>query len=98
MPVISTKEGYVSELNAELVGKAGVELGIGRKSKEDVIDSRLGFVFVKKYGDKVEENEVLAYVHADTAEKADAAIEAIQSAYRFSSDPVSKKKNVLDII
>ena len=56
------------------------------------------FVFVKKYGDKVEENEVLAYVHADTAEKADAAIEAIQSAYRFSSDPVSKKKNVLDII
>lgn len=98
MPVLSTKEGYVSELNAELVGKAGVELGIGRKSKEDVIDSRLGFVFVKKYGDKVEENEVLAYVHADTAEKADAAIESIQSAYRFSSDPVSKKKNVLDII
>ena len=98
MPVISTKKGYVAELNAELVGKAGVELGVGRKSKEDVIDSRLGFVFVKKYGDKVEENEVLAYVHADTAEKADVAIEAIQAAYRFSEEPVSKKKNVLDII
>ena len=98
MPVISTKKGYVAELNAELVGKAGVELGVGRKSKEDVIDSRLGFVFVKKYGDKVEENEVLAYVHADTAEKADDAIEAIQAAYRFSEEPVSKKKNVLDII
>ena len=98
MPVIAKQEGYVSELNAELVGKAGVELGVGRKSKEDVIDSRLGFVFVKKYGDKVEENEVLAYVHADTAEKAEVAIDNIQSAYIISKEPVSKKKNVLDII
>ena len=98
MPVIAKQEGYVSELNAELVGKAGVELGVGRKSKEDVIDPRLGFVFVKKYGDKVEENEVLAYVHADTAEKAEIAIDNIQSAYVISKEPVSKKKNVLDII
>ena len=98
MPVIAKQDGYVSELNAELVGKAGVELGVGRKSKEDVIDSRLGFVFVKKYGDKVEENEVLAYVHADTAEKAEVAIDNIQSAYIISKEPVSKKKNVLDII
>ena len=98
MPVISKEEGYVSELNAELVGKAGVELGVGRKSKEDVIDPRLGFVFVKKYGDRVEENEVLAYVHADTAEKAEIAINNIQSAYIISKEPVSKKKNVLDII
>ena len=98
MPVIAKQEGYVSELNAELVGKAGVELGVGRKSKEDVIDPRLGFVFVKKYGDKVEENEVLAYVHADIAEKAEIAIDNIQSAYVISKEPVSKKKNVLDII
>ena len=98
MPVMSKKSGYVSELNAELVGKAGVELGVGRKSKEDKIDPRLGFVFVKKYGDKVEENEVLAYVHADTAEKAEVAIDNIQSAYIISNESVSKKKNVLDII
>ena len=98
MPVISNKSGYVSELNAEKVGKAGVELGVGRKSKEDVIDPRLGFVFVKKYGDKVEENEVLAYVHADTPEKADIAIDNIQEAYKITKDPVSKKRNVLDLI
>ena len=98
MPVISTVSGYVSELNAELVGKAGVELGVGRKSKEDVIDSRLGFVFVKKYADKVEENEVLAYVHADTIEKAETAIENIQVAYRITKEPVSRKRNVLEII
>ena len=52
----------------------------------------------KKYGDKVEENEVLAYVHADTAEKADAAIEAIKEAYTFSNELLSKKRNVLDVI
>ena len=98
MPVISTKDGYVAELNAEIVGRAGVELGVGRKTKDDVIDPRLGFVFVKKVGDKVEENEVLAYIHADTAEKAEIAIESIASAYVISSDVVTRKRSVLEVI
>ena len=98
MPVIAKNEGYVFELNAEIVGKAGVELGVGRKTKDEVIDPRLGFVFVKKIGDKVAENEVLAYVHADTVEKAEKAIETIQTAYRITQEPATKKRNVFAVI
>ena len=98
MPVIAKSEGYVYELNAEIVGRAGVELGVGRKTKEDVIDPRLGFMFVKKVGDKVEENEVLAYVHADTVEKAETAIETIQTAYRITIEQPDKKRNVFAVI
>ena len=98
MPVIAKNEGYVFELNAEIVGKAGVELGVGRKTKDEVIDPRLGFVFVKKIGDKVAENDVLAYVHADTVEKAEKAIETIQTAYRIKQEPATKKRNVFAVI
>ena len=38
MPVLSEEDGYVEELHAGKVGKAGLELGIGRKQKEDPID------------------------------------------------------------
>ena len=69
-----------------------------RKTKEDVIDPRLGFMFVKKVGDKVEENEVLAYVHADTVEKAETAIETIQTAYRITIEQPDKKRNVFAVI
>ena len=45
------------ELDAEKVGKAGLELGIGRKRKEDPIDYRVGLIFNKKIGDKVEKED-----------------------------------------
>ena len=98
IPLLSDKSGYVHELNAEKVGKAGVELGIGRKTKEDQIDLRLGFVFVKKIGDKVKENDILAYIHADTPEKADAALDNIRDAYVIGDEAIPKKKNILEII
>jgi len=98
VPVVSQREGYVQSLNAEVVGKAGVELGVGRKKKEDSIDPRLGFIFVKKTGDYVDDNEVLAYVHAPDAEKAEEAVNKILEAYDISSLRQIKKNNILEVL
>ena len=96
-PVLAEKNGYVEELDAGKIGKAGLELGIGRKRIEDTIDFRVGIIFDKKMGDKVEKGEVLAYVHAAQAEKAEACINEIKEAYKISSKRVSKK-NIIEII
>ena len=98
VPVVSRREGYVQSLNAEVVGKAGVELGVGRKKKEDSIDPRLGFIFVKKTGDYVDDNEVLAYVHAPDAERAEEAVNRILEAYDISSLKQIKKNNILEVL
>ena len=97
MPVLSEESGYVEELDAEKVGKAGLELGIGRKRKEDSIDYRVGLIFDKKVGDKVEKDEVLAYVHANSPEKAIECVDAIKAAYKIGNRKISKE-NIIEII
>ncbi len=96
-PVLSEQYGYVEELNAEKVGKAGLELGIGRMKKEDTIDSRLGILFEKKIGDIVKKGDVLAYVHASSPEKANECVNKILSAYKIGSRK-EIKKNIIEVI
>lgn len=96
-PVISEKDGFVEELNAYKVGKAGVSLGIGRLVKTDSIDYRVGFKFEKKVGDRVQNGDILAYIYANSPEKAVEAIEAIKDAYKIGNDELHKK-DILDII
>ena len=97
MPLISEQEGYIERLNAGIVGKSGVELGIGRKRIEDEIDPRVGITFNKKIGDKVSKGDILAYVHANSAEKAIECIENIKKAYKIGNLMI-KKKNIIEII
>lgn len=97
MPVLSEESGFVEELDAGKVGKAGLELGIGRKRKEDEIDYRVGLIFDKKVGDEVEAGEVLAYVHANSPEKAIECVEAIKDAYKIGNRKISKE-NIIEII
>jgi pyrimidine-nucleoside phosphorylase len=97
MPVLSEKEGFVEELDAGKVGKAGVLLGIGRINKEDSIDSKVGLIFEKKIGDNVKKDEVLAYVHASSKEKAIECVENIRNAYRIGNKKIVKK-NIIEIM
>lgn len=97
MPVLADKSGLVEELDAGKVGRAGLELGIGRKQKEDPIDPRVGLIFSKKVGDQVEKGEVLAYIHANSPEKAMECVEKIKNAYKIGDKKIIKK-NIIEII
>lgn len=96
-PVIADKDGYIEELDAGKVGKAGLELGIGRIHKEDSIDYRVGLIFMKKIGDEVQKGDVLAYIHAASPEKADNCVTDIKNAYVIGNKKISKK-NIIEII
>ena len=96
-PIISDENGYIEELDAGKVGKAGVELGIGRMHKEDSIDHRVGIVFSKKIGNKVEKGDVLGYVYATSPEKADKCVFDVLNAYKIGNKKI-KKENIIDII
>ncbi|MBR3614725.1 MAG: thymidine phosphorylase [Clostridia bacterium] len=97
MPVLSDDFGFVEKLDAGKVGKAGLELGIGRKKKDDSIDYRVGLIFDKKIGDEVKIGDVLAYVHAASPEKAIECVEAIKEAYTIGNRKISKE-NIIEII
>ena len=97
MPVLAKKKGYVEELDAGKIGRIGVELGIGRVNKDDIIDPQVGFVFEKKIGDQVEVDDILAYVHSNSFEKATACIDKVYNAYKIGNKKVLKK-NIIEIL
>ena len=97
-PVISDKNGWIQELNAEKVGKISIELGAGRKAKEDEIDRRVGIILCKKIGDKVQEGEVLAYIHASHSKNIDELVQNLKSAYKIVNQAVNKEKTIDEIM
>lgn len=81
IPVNSDREGFVTKIHAEKIGIIAMELGAGRATKEDVIDLAVGIVLNKKRGDKVSKGEPIAYVHANSMEKAEKAVKHILNNY-----------------
>ena len=54
-------------------------------------------MFAKKIGSKVKKGDVLAYVHANSPEKAEICVERIKNGYKIGNKKISKK-NIIEII
>lgn len=91
----STRSGYIKKINALEIGKLARVLGAGRLTKDDIIDSKVGFVLNKKVGDFVQENETLITVYYDKKMVKD---EDILNCFEITSDKVEKPKLILEII
>lgn len=59
----SIKEGYVTNINAEEIGKISLTLGAGRLKSDDDINPMVGVVLNKKVGDYVSEGDILGYIY-----------------------------------
>ncbi len=63
-PFPAKSAGTVKRMDAELIGRASVILGAGRRRTNDPIDFAVGFSQIKKIGEKAEANEPLFIIHA----------------------------------
>jgi pyrimidine-nucleoside phosphorylase len=86
--VPAPRSGYLSEINARIVGETAVELGGGRAQKGDPIDYAVGVVLHHKVGGFVEAGKPLFTIHANDAGKLENAREGLFTAHRWSNDPV----------
>ncbi len=59
----ATDGGVVERMDAREVGLAAMELGAGRRTKEDDIDPAVGLVLHKKRGDEVRRGEPVITIH-----------------------------------
>lgn len=57
--VKANKAGFIKMFQNEQIGLLLIELGGGRKSKTDIIDHAVGFMFEKKIGDQVKKGDVI---------------------------------------
>jgi pyrimidine-nucleoside phosphorylase len=96
--VTTPRDGVVSRLGALAIGVAALELGAGRRTKEDSIDHAVGVVCRKKRGDAVAAGDILAEVHARDEESASAAVEAVSAAYELGDEPPPGHAILLDVV
>lgn len=61
--IVAEESGILVAIDALKVGELSVELGAGRKTKDDVIDPKVGIVLKKKLGDPVEVGDTLCTLY-----------------------------------
>ena len=84
-PVTARAAGYVARADALEIALAGKALGAGRDTKSAPIDLAVGVVLNKKIGDPVKAGELLAVIHARTAEAAANVTYRIAAAFTVAS-------------
>ena len=73
-------------------------LGAGRETKESVIDPAVGLVLEKKTGDAVKRNEILGYLYYREEKRAEEALEILNRAIDYDTEPVEAPRLILDIV
>lgn len=66
--VKATESGYITKMDAEMIGSSSVILGAGRVKKDDSIDFSAGIILHRKTGERVENGEVIATFFTDKKE------------------------------
>ena len=77
---------------------AAIDLGAGRKTKDDKIDPKAGINFNYKVGDIINKGIVLAELYSDSKSGMDAAKTRINSAIKISKSKPQKLQLVKTII
>ena len=96
--VSATADGVVTALGALAIGVAALELGAGRRTKDDDIDHAVGVVCHVKRGETVSRGQHLADVHARDETSADDAVVAVLEAYSIGDEPPHAHGILLDVI
>lgn len=86
--VKANRSGYLSEVNARIIGEASVVLGAGRAKKGDPIDYAVGFIVHRKVGDRVEQNQPLITIYANDEARLKEARNSVMTAFGWSDQPV----------
>ena len=96
--VCAERDGFVSDIRTEEIGRICLLLGGGRETKESAIDLSVGLVLCKKKGDAVKKGEPLAVIHASDPGKLSEAKKRLLEAYEFTSQKPEAAPLIKDII
>jgi pyrimidine-nucleoside phosphorylase len=80
VPLWADREGVVAAMEAEEIGRAGVDLGAGRRRKGDSIDPATGIVLRARIGDRLARGDEFGEIHARDEEAAAAAARRVLAA------------------
>src|SRR5207342_1962118 len=96
--VTADQAGFVAAVSALGVGRVALELGAGRRTKEDSIDHAVGIRCFAKRGDPVERGQPLAEIHARDDASAEEAADQIRPLIEISGESRPPRPIVLETL
>jgi pyrimidine-nucleoside phosphorylase len=93
--VAASRSGYVSGIDAELVGRASVVLGAGRDRVEDDVDPAVGITVNARPGDPVRAGDPVLELHYRTIDRRDAARALAERAIVVDDAPPPARPQIL---
>src|SRR3954467_509173 len=89
--ITTSRGGYISGIDAELIGQASSMIGAGRDTKEDSIDPAVGVILEVKVGQKIDPGSILCRLYHTTEDNLDEAADLIEDAFRISQQPTEER-------
>ena len=86
------KSGYITAMDTEKIGMAAVELGAGRRKKEDSIDYGAGIILNAKIGDRVENGQTIATLYTSAVSLLSGAISLLKEAVVIGKEQPKAEK------
>ncbi len=96
--VTTSRGGYVSAIDAELIGQASSMIGAGRNTKEDSIDPAVGVILEVKVGQKIEAGSILCRIYHTSEEHLSEASDLVEDAFKISQQPVEERELILEVV
>lgn len=78
--------GFITHMNAELIGKAAAALGAGREKSGDTIDYLAGIILHKKTGDYCASGDTAAVLHTSDQNRLAAACDYLDQAMKLGPE------------
>lgn len=92
--VQSDKQGVITRMDTYMMGMISLELGAGRRSKDEDVDPQAGFILHKKIGDKIKRDETFATLYTNKEEAIESALTNFQSAIVTADNPDAPLKSI----
>jgi len=96
--ISSPRAGYVTAIDAELIGQASSLIGAGRDLKEDTIDPAVGVILEVKVGQKIDANGVLCRLYYTSEERVEDAAQLVEDAFRISGTAPDERELILEVV
>lgn len=98
LEIKAAADGYVSGLDAMLIGQASQETGAGREKKEDDIDHGAGILLKHKIGDAVSKGDCLCILYGKDEKKLQAAAKRAEKAFTITKEETQPRKLIHQVI
>src|SRR5271157_3091124 len=93
--ITTSRGGYISAIDAELIGQASSMIGAGRNTKEDSIDPAVGVILEVKVGQKIDPGSILCRIYHTSENNLEEAATLVEDAFKISQQPVEERDLIL---